>query len=305
MNKKLISLMLAGAGLAAMSSSASAVNLPFVFDPAGFGVAPITGVSDGDANEAFRADTLSGVQSGRITLHNDGSNTISESGWIRFNAATLGGLDPVDADLLTAMSPGLNLTYWLYATFQITGTLFSGTFGALGSTYTINTLSFELFGDTNLNTFVAATTPAIAATVTDGDASAKLLATNIFQPPGLPTTGHGVLNAGGAALNAATGFTLTSPAGTSTFIDPVPFYNLSFDAFNNNTSNISCSWSLANPAACGSTALDAGDNYLSIKTGIGDLSFIGYIPEPFTACSVGHWFDWHGCRQASRKSLNL
>jgi PEP-CTERM motif len=208
------------------------------------------------------------------------------------SATTFGGnglltLDNFFSGANDVFDPRPDGGFKMYITFSLTDTLTSGTIGAPGSTYAITSLNFKIFADVNGDDLFS-----VAATGSDPGASNtgddKLLGF------GSLVAGNAVLNPGGgsngAALNsteslslcsgagtAKTGGTTTttgvaaqcaSNVGTSFFSQPIPFYNLAFDEFNNTSS-------VFNPLT----------NELILSGGSGSINFA--IPEPGSIALIG------------------
>lgn len=243
----------AGVVLAAgFASSALAASPPFQVTPAGIG----------EAQAPFIADQIQGTSSELLTL-TAGPNTFTGSGWINFSGFVNAG------SLLNAGVTGLNNTYGLYATFTLAGTLASGPFGQAGSNYTLTSLNFQLFADTDLGTTF---TQANAATNTGATVAVGGLADILLGSGSLVVGVAGFDALFGAFLNSTQTYANTA-AGNAFFTQPVPFYNIAFDAFNNTSQGV-----IANCPTCA--------NRISITNAAGVVDF-NRVPEPETMALLG------------------
>jgi hypothetical protein len=223
-------------------------------------------------------DTIKGGASERLIA--GAGNTFTGNGLLTldtfFNGANL-----VYAPAFAA-SP-----FKLYITFSLTDTLASGSFGAPGSTYTINSLSFRVFADVNGNDSFTTAAPG-------ADPSATNTADDVLLGYGSLLAGSAAINSGGgstgAALNSTESLFLCSGAGqaktggttvttgvatscasavgTNFFFSPSPFYSIAFDEFNNTSSAF-------NPAT----------GELILTGGSGSINFA--VPEPDSLALVG------------------
>ena len=205
-------LSLVASGIVLTLGMASAQAAPaFQINPSALGlggpVGPIT------------VDSFSGVSS--QLLHTIG-NTHEAAGHLSYSGFTFGGSN------LGANVTGLNFNYGIYLKFTLKDVTTTGVINQANSINTLTELSFDMFADPgNTNTFHQATLSNEATIDGTGDdiplASGSLIdGTSSFN------------DLLGAALNANTTFSLT-PQGKLFFVDPVPFYNLMFNAFNNTT----------------------------------------------------------------------
>jgi hypothetical protein len=214
----------AALGLASAGATAATVFNDFQVDPSNY-----------SNKTQFTADKITGNYSEVITLNNDGTFNAS----LKWEAGQFVKDDGVNA--LAPVRTGLGATYGLYALYQA-----SGTFSTIGgvTTFTTNAglgnLSFWIDPQADsYDTFTAPLTGAGAWTV--GGAADILIAT------GTPQAGSGMLDpsspscssGAGAGINCGSFGTTVSfalnDAGKAFFVDPVPFYNLSFQSgqFNN------------------------------------------------------------------------
>lgn len=219
----------------------------------------------GGPSGTFEANFISGTSSTLVTQ--TALNEASGAGYIQFTSFTDPGgqaIDPTDS--------GLNVNYRYWAEFSYTIELVDGSFGQPGSLFDITELNYTMYATPNLDTaFIAANVfgDGSAATVTPG-ADVEII-------------GFGTLisGAGGAGLNAQGGSFFNSsatyqnsPFGDTFFIDPVPFFNISFNEFNNTASGITI----------GTNA--AGQTILAINQATGGIDF-NMVPEPATLALMG------------------
>lgn len=264
MNKKIIATILGGAALLGMSSQASAINL-FTVNPGS-----VNGGVGGFANTPFQANSMSGTSSGLITL--DGTTkTATETGWLQFTTFSNG------PSAVGALVSGLgDVSYDLWLSFSLTTTLATGTFGANGSTYNLSSVLFSMYADPTNNTTFSAAAIGTAPSLTDVGADAYKIA------DGTLVAATAAINSGGVALNALTTFSLTT-LGKNYFTAPVPFYSLSFDAFNNTALGITPSAGYDTAAGCAVGQICQ----LAVNNGVGTLDFLNPVPEPATIALLG------------------
>ncbi len=213
----------AALGLASAGASAATVFNDFTVDPSAYG------------KTQFTADKITGNYDEVITLNSNGTFDAS----LKWEAGLFVKNDGSSA--IPSGRTGLGSTYGLYAFYQA-----SGTFVTVGGVTTFTTdaglgnLSFWIDPQNDsFETFVAPATGAGAWAV--GGLADILIAT------GTPQAGSGRLDpaistcsaGGGAGINCGSFGTTVSfalnDAGKMFFVDPNPFYNLSFQSgqFNN------------------------------------------------------------------------
>lgn len=238
MFKKQIAIAIAGAALALGMSSANAA-FTFTVSPSGL---------PGESGAPVSATSITGNSS--ELLHSTATGHVG-SGYINYGYL----LDTNNQQVFFDSDAG----YDLYVKFTLTD--------VYGSPENILTsLSFDFYADLNRDTkFVAAAGNGVTGTeasVTDVGGEDILLGS------GSLVSGVAAFNSqGGAALNANTTFSLTS-AGKLYFTAPNPFFNMSFNGFNNQTGG-------AVVNADGTIAINAG----------GVTSF--NVPEPTSVALLG------------------
>jgi len=211
------------------------------------------------------ADFISGLSSELLRLNSPAAGQLStgagETGWVQFTTFSLLGNPAFGA------VTGLGVDYGLYLTFTVVSTLQSGTLALPGSTYTVDSLNFQVFADLDLdNVFTQASaagagTPAL---VVDGGA-----ADDVLLATGSLLSGVASINAqGGAGINTLQTFLLTA-TGSTFFTSPVPFYSMAFDEFNNTAQGVSL----------------IGNN-LAINQATGGIDFVA-VPEPGSLALLG------------------
>ena len=188
----------------------------------------------------------------------DGQLTDTGSGYIRYSSF-------VNTDPVTGLSDTIAIAgFKLYVKFDLVDLVGQG---ANGSNL-LTTLNFTMYADRDNNTtFTAAGAnsdgtgrEAVVGGITTDDyilASGSLIQGSATITP-----------EGGAALNANTTFNLT-PEGKLFFVQPTPFFTLSFNGFNNPTG----------------AAVTNSDGTLSINAG-GTTEF-NNVPEPTSIALLG------------------
>jgi hypothetical protein len=177
----------------------------------------------------------------------------ADNGWIRFNTfESYGG-----AQMLPALGG-----YGIYALFTLTDVTNIST-----GKNDLTALSFSLYYDAgNANVFTQAGVSAgvgTKATVSSADVD------QLIGSGSLITGTSEFLTLGGAALNAATTFQLTT-FGKTVFTAPDPFFSAAFEAFNN---------------ARGGAVINA-DGTISVSAG-GTVTFANPVPEPTSIALLG------------------
>lgn len=241
----------AGAALAmsmGMTSLASAASAPsFEVTPAALG----------SSAAPFIANQIQGNSSSLLSY--DGANTVTGNGYIAFTGFALHGT-PVEAD-----RSGLNLDYDMYVTYSYTTVLGPGQmFGQTGEN-DITSLSYQVWGATGGG----------STTFTEANLSAGTAPSAVN--PGAQLIGSGSLidgvaafnRLGGAAFNSTNTFALTD-FGRTVFTWPIPFYNISFDAFNNTSQGV-----------------QRDDNLISIAQATGTIDFNRQVPAPMSLALLG------------------
>ena len=224
MKKTMLSLAVA-ASLGLVSASASAVVFnDFMVDPN----------YDGNIANAFTADKMTGNYAEAIIF--DEGAVLDGNGTFQVNLRWVGGQFVANdgTTALLGLTTGLNNTYQLYALYSGSGT-FSTTGGVTTFITTAGVGSFNLWLD-----------PLNGITTFD-NAAGSITYANIFNrtnagddlsvATGIPGSGSGKLDpttCGAGGINCGSFGTSTSvaltPFGSTFFIDPVPFYNLSFQS---------------------------------------------------------------------------
>ena len=268
MNKKLIPTILGGLGILGISSQALAYEV-FTVNP--------NSIPGSSGFASFNADSITGVTSGRIVM-DASTKTATETGYIQFGTFNLagssisGGYTGLDsAPSPTANNYGLYLTFDLAVTYDPTSI---GAFGAQNSTYTIDSLTFTLFADPDLNTTFSIATVSADAGITDNGLEDIILGT------GSLVIGTADLNnLGGVGINATTTFELTNPAGESFFIDPRPFYNFMFSGANNTSAGVIYNYNTGLGCTSGTCVAALQNSSITVD-------FEG-VPEPATLALLG------------------
>ncbi|CAH1189420.1 Flocculation-associated PEP-CTERM protein PepA [Candidatus Nitrotoga sp. BS] len=225
---------------------------------------------DNNHTDAFYATSISGSSSERLTANVIDNTLVATFGYLTFTGFTNDG--PVGNDVGPAFgsvfSTGINGDYQLYLTFNLVAKLTSGSLGGAGSQYSLESLNFEVWRDnlSTLTNFTAATVGAEAAVTGNGDDIKLGSGSLIFGSAALT---NGVFGSTvGAALNSKTTYTNTTD-GDKYFFDPSPFYNISFNAFNNT-----------------GTGVTSDGTHIAINSAAGVVDF-NRVPEPETLALMG------------------
>lgn len=218
----------------------------------------------------FSANFINGSASTLITL-NPISKTTAGIGYTQLTSFTnsVGGV-------LGAGSTGLGLSgtmgYALWAEYTYTTTLLTGSFGAVGSTYTVNALTSTLWGeksDGSNSVFTMANNGNAASGTVVHSSDTVLLGTGTSM-----IASSSINNLFGTSLNATMAFALTSN-GASFFTAPNPFYDTLYTSFTNT-----------------SGGFDAANNGLvAINNASGGVDFgntpVNKVPEPTSIALLG------------------
>lgn len=268
MNKKIIATILGGIGLLGMTTQASAAPL-FTVDP--------TGASGGNYTTPFQADFINGNSSELIHLYSTAAasplnmaNTATATGWLQLTSFTNNGTTPLGTGLQSTNG------YQLYASYSIDAKLSSGALGAAGSLYDLLDLTFSLYtdkitGNTLDTSFTAASAAGTGTEATFNDISGDK---HLIGTGSILAGQAGIDILGGVFLNSVTTYLNASPNGTSFFVSPNPFYNVSFQNFNNTSQGITR----------GTDA--AGNATIAVNQANGGIDF-NNVPEPATLALLG------------------
>lgn len=222
------------------------------------------------AGADFRANQITGNASTLITDNTATGGSISATGWINLTGFTLNNNSIGQAITL------LGSQYDLWGEFSYTLVPVTGAFGVINSSYTVTNLTFSLYGMTDPNALLLGT-PGANIVFTSANAATNTAATvNVLtgtrQLLGTATSVAGVAginNEGGAFFNSTVQYQNTA-LGDQFFVDPVPFYNMAFDQFNNTQQG-----------------LQIVDNRIAITQSTGSIDFTRPLPEPGSLALVG------------------
>lgn len=205
--------------LAMLAGCASASALPtFTFAP-GSAVPALLGAT-------FTADNI--LISDYSTVRFDGSGGFTDTGFLSVSAFQLGGV--------TLIPSGLNSTYGMYFKFSGAGTTSGGNPATTPTTGTFTSLNYTLYGYNGAPAsfgFDVSNNPTENATGEVVLATGSLLNGTVSTTPAVP--GNGAPFTPSAA--AATTFVIAAGE-AGFFAAPSPFYNLSFAAFTNTTTQV-------------------------------------------------------------------
>lgn len=248
----------AAVAVAGFSLPAVAAPSPsFTVNPGYFGYVPpttdpvVSNFINGSASTLVQANDVNGIyQYGQ--------------GYTQFTSFQ--GIGAFDSGL--ALST--NLGYSLWAEFSYTLSLASGTYATPGSTYNVDSLSFTLWGEksngsANNSVFTAADNSVV------GSGTVAHSADTVLLGQGVSVQGVSALNGlVGTSLNSTMNFALTA-AGSSFFIDPVPFYDLAFSSFTNTSSGF---------------VVNTATGLAAINNASGGVDF-NRVPEPASVALLG------------------
>lgn len=238
-------------GALAFSASTQASAAPyFTYD--------INGQS-GTGN-TYYANSLSGVSSEGLQV--TGANTFAGYGWVQFTSLN-------DASSQLAGTAYGNTG--LYALFNIGVTWNNvpgyGGFGQPNSLYTVDSFSFSVFQDTNLdNVFNQADATLLKQATVSGTAGDTLLGTGTLKVPGNASISAN----NGTGLNVTTDFALNA-VGATYFFDPNPFYDLALAGFT---------------STGGQWAFNQAAGFASVGNASGIVDF-QRVPEPGSLALLG------------------
>jgi hypothetical protein len=188
----------------------------FSIDPSALGLGGPTG--------PIVADAIGGTSSELLTTASATTHVVT-TGWLSYSSFRLNSAN------LSGKTTGLNNDYGIYVVFNLTDHLVSGSMNQANSVYALDTLTFSMYADPGDSDVFSAATPSSNASISD-------TGNDILLGTGSLIAGTSSFNSlGGAALNANTSFALTAD-GSKFFVDPVPFYDMSFNGFNNTSQGV-------------------------------------------------------------------
>jgi hypothetical protein len=249
------------AAVLATGVSAASAGGVFTVNPGHFGISNFNG-----AQAPFQADKLGSTGVTRAVLSGafgSGAGTVTGAGYSQYNSFSL------NANPLGALTTGLGLNYALWAEFSFTMTLISGGLGNTNSSYKLNSVTFNVYGES------------LGAPGTNSVFNAGNLGANptVGRSGDTQHLGGGILLDGVADINALGGtsfnpvmlFGLNPINGPSFFTQPNPFFPLAFASFTNTSIGVS---------------RDIPGQALYIVTD-GGTDFTNPIPEPMSLALVG------------------
>lgn len=272
--------------------AALSMTAPLAFGAPLFTVNPDS-ISGTTGYSNFVADQIASSNTSELVTFNGttitGSTAATSEGW-----AQIGNfVNSTTATTLYSNQTGLNAGetnngYSLYLTYTASFSLASISGSTL--TYDVTSLDYRLVADPLENTTF---TPAAAgsdtsASVSGGATEDVLLASGSVVPG--PQSVATVNTAGGVGINTVETVALTLD-GQSFFIQPVPFYSIAFDEFNNTGSGI-------NFGTNGS-----GNVVESINLATGSFNF-RTVPDPGTVALMGMGLLGLGATMRRRRKLS-
>lgn len=221
------------------------------------------------AGQTFDSDFISGTGSTLLTITSP--TTIDGRGYIRFNNWRIPGTTNTDTFGMTSNSGNNSDSYLLWAEYSYTTTLTSGSIGAAGSDYVITSMTLTLWGERANG--AANNSVYNAANIADASSGTVTHSGDVVQLGQTTSLVNGVAalnNGGGSSFTPTLSFALT-PAGSSFFFDPSPFYDIAFGSFTNVATGVVAS----------------GGGLISINSANGGVTFAGRVPEPASLALVG------------------
>lgn len=252
----------AAALLFGLGSQVHAAPLPFTVDPANAGYStPLT-------IDPFEATFIAGTASTLVDLNYNGVAGQSRGvGYINLSGFDHNINGPIDN-----LDSGLGVNYKLFITYEYTMQYINGTgsgYATLGSENIITDLSFKMW----IDAAGAAGTQLTPAGVTAGNATGTAAIINfsgnqklIGQSTELHAGVADINDEEGTAFNSTIGFELVNPIGSLYFTAPNPFYDVSFENFNNTKQGV---------------VFTTDGKYLVINSANGGIDF-NRVPEPAT-----------------------
>lgn len=237
----------------------------------------------GSSKSTFQSDSITTESSTLLSVDDPSEDRVTGEGWIKFDSFQ--GVDAFDSEL--------NFAYQIWGEFNYTATLTSGTIGVGDHTFSVDSLSFTLWGaegagSTSGATFTQATASGEAATVTPGSNTPTQIGAGLLvNVPGLNNV-IDVNTGGGAAVNATIGYENTI-FGNTFFTAPSPFYDLAFASITNDAQGYEP---------------NLAEDYIAIQGG-GTISFAEVpVPTPASIALFGIGLLVLGFKIRSRGSLS-